>query len=251
MIDMNSRFHLGTLLEPYHVVKMLEEYSAAKKKLSLARFSHTEIGYASLPYNLEWTEKIEFFSRYCGVDEDEVDRELIKDKLIEAIKEADIVGFNYAMEWTDFDNECAVVTYELLNRMQYFPRYYTSPHISVEMAQFPMFWEWLRTQRAAIVGRLYKKGKKVFKKNGVNVTFTSDLEGYQQTEHVFQKLLDAAADWDVAIIAAGVPASILAPKIAKAANKIAIDFGSAMNKLTDKNYHFDEAIKEWKEKNKK
>ncbi|WP_042456808.1 GT-D fold domain-containing protein [Neobacillus dielmonensis] len=240
-MDPITFFKQGKYVEPYHIVKMLEEASSRKTALSLSRFGHTEVGYASWPENQEWTWNIEYFSRYAGID---VDRDIIKAELTSAIREADIVGLYYPWDGTDFDKECSKATHDFLERIQYFPPIVCSNHIGVQLALFTMFWDWLKTQRVAIVGRLAQDAIKVFGEKGVTVTLTSNLEGFSQVDDVYQKLL-GFDDWDVAIISAGVPATIFAPKIAKATNKIALDFGHALNMLVDENYQHDKTVHEW------
>ncbi|GAA3324599.1 hypothetical protein GCM10020331_053140 [Ectobacillus funiculus] len=71
-----------------------------------------------------------------------------------------------------------------------------------------MFWEWIRGKKIVLVGRRSEHAKPLFeKKRRVQVVDTVKLEGYQELDKV-QNYLVQSADWEVALISAGIPATI-------------------------------------------
>jgi glycosyltransferase involved in cell wall biosynthesis len=109
------------------------------------------------------------------------------------------------------------------------------------------FWRALKTRKLAIVGRRASEAREAFGKVGVAVACTMDLEGYDEIEKVYSELSERD-DWDAAILAAGIPATILAPMLAQKTNRVVIDFGHALDMLIDgEDFDYEKILARWKE----
>ncbi|USK72876.1 hypothetical protein LIT31_13360 [Peribacillus frigoritolerans] len=79
----------------------------------------------------------------------------------------------------------------------------------------------------------------------MQITGSIDLNGYEELSGV-QNELQSNKEWEIALISAGIPATILAPRIAKLNQKVAIDFGHALDMILDgKEYKHSDLVKKW------
>jgi hypothetical protein len=59
-------------------------------------------------------------------------------------------------------------------------------------------------------------------------------------------------DWEIALVAAGIPATIMAPALAEKSGKVVIDFGDALDMVIDgEKFDYNKLVKDWKEVNSK
>jgi hypothetical protein len=209
------------------VVELFRQASFEKKPLSLARFGHAEMSVAFYPYP-DWIKKWKF-KDYVGATGSP---KQIQEDLWEAIKTTDIVGFHTSKAREEADRITAEETKKLLSRLNIQPRKICDAWITHAFLDNPSFWELLRHLKVVLIGRRSKEAEPYFQKRGISVVGTYSLEGYTEINSVFSQLCQNH-DWDLALISAGIPASILAPKLAHACGKLTIDFGHALDKIIE------------------
>jgi glycosyltransferase involved in cell wall biosynthesis len=226
------------------VLDLLDEAIRGQKPLSLGRYGHLELAYLGWSHFPEWTNSMEPYSSYSGAT---VSVSRIGDDLTESLKTVDIVGFHTSWGAAWEDRKTAKLTSELLEHINFSPLRVCSAFITHEMIKSDRFWASLKNQKIALVGRRATEACPFFENNGIEITFTSELEGYEDIEKVFQELSDNK-DWNIALISAGIPAKILAPRLAQQTNKVVIDFGHAMDKLIDgQNFNYEKILTKWKD----
>lgn len=114
------------------------------------------------------------------------------------------------------------------------------------MIEEQKFWELLREKKIALIGRRAQEAIPYFQKNHVNVTIALPLEGTQHIKELHEYLAKNN-DWNIALLAAGIPATILTPMLANSTGRIAIDFGHALDMVIDgHSFNFSEIFKQWK-----
>jgi hypothetical protein len=89
----------------------------------------------------------------------------------------------------------------------------------------------LKGKRVLVVGRLAKQATPKFRSIGLKVVKALSLEGFNQLSSVYNVIKSYSRGFDVALVAAGVPAVPLCVRIARECGKVAIDFGHAINDL--------------------
>jgi len=213
--------HERFLLPIEDVIGCIDDAVRTGKPYSLARFGHAEI--AELRMSTEYFQRMVFYRDYNGVTTEDVRVELIK-----ALTSATTVGIIPSF----IQLSGAEKSVHALRGLRL--GFYTicSAWITHRMTELPYFWDWLKQYRVALVGRRAEEAAPVFQKHGVEVSAKVHLEGIQQLETAYEQLMRNDA-WQVAILAAGVPATILAPRIANATDKVAIDFGHALDLILD------------------
>jgi hypothetical protein len=195
----------------------------AKKSFSLSRFGIGEITF--LLENTVLTEHFHRYRRYAGIIGS--DKEIRKE-LIHALKTTDLAGLipSWRLEFW------AQMTDNMLKEIKFTPDRTCCPWIMHDLVKQGLFWPWIKDKTVVLVGRRSSQAVPIFQENEVRVAGTVLLEGYQELEKVHETLM-VMDDWDIAIVSAGIPATILVPKIARTAGKAAIDFGHALDMIID------------------
>ncbi|RAP76560.1 GT-D fold domain-containing glycosyltransferase [Paenibacillus montanisoli] len=96
-----------------------------------------------------------------------------------------------------------------------------------------LFRQILRGKRILVINRSPSTIKKLLENNPYNlrVTATIPFSHYRQTYRTLRRAKTLKNRFDIALISCGVNAVTLAPKIAAATGKVAIDFGKAPKKM--------------------
>lgn len=209
------------------VIKLFQKAARTNTPLSLARFGHAEISVAFHPHT-DWIKGWEYRD-YVGVtgSPKEIQRELR-----EAIKLADIIGLHTSYSTDEADKRSAKEAQALLNQMNIKPKVVCDAWITHCIIYEKLFWDFLRELKVVLIGRRSKEAETYFLEKGVTVVATYGLEGYSEITTVCNQLCKKS-DWQLALISAGIPASILAPKLARSSGRIAIDFGHAIDKIIE------------------
>ncbi len=206
------------------------------KPLSLGRYGHGEIAF------LGQTDFNDAY--YAGAT---VPAATISEDLLEALKTTDIIGFHVSWGKAEEDRTVAEMTKKLLLHFGLEPTNVCSAFITHEMIKCDRFWECLKNRRVALVGRRAEEASPAFRDKGVNIVYTTGFEGYEDMERVYDEL-SKREDWEVALLATGIPATILAPRLANQTKRIVIDFGHALDRLIDgENFDYPKLVKEWEE----
>lgn len=225
------------------VIRLLDQAIEEKKPLSLARFSHTEI---SLAWN-SWPNWIETWTlrEYNGSTGDPYQ---MQQEVREALLTVDIAGL--LSRHHESDRSYAEATKELLEYLKFQPKFVCSAWITHDMSRSSEFWTWLKRYKVFIVGRRAAEAVPEFTKRGVVVTGTTTLEGYQEIEGVLEKVC-LNPTWEVAILSAGLPATLLAPRLAVKSSRVVLDFGHAIDIILEGHqWDHDKVARRWVNKQK-
>lgn len=226
------------------ILDLIENAMQNQEPLSLGRYGHIEIAYLGCTYFPHWTYLYEPYSLYSGAT---APISTIKDDLEISLRSTDIVGFHASWGKAWEDRETARMTSELVSLMEVKPKYVCSAFITHEMIKNDRFWKILENKRVVLIGRRSAEATDAFTLRGAKVTYTTLLEGYEEIEKVYYEL-STREDWDVAFVSAGIPATILAPRLAKQTKKIVIDFGHALDELIDgESFDYPKLLSDWKQ----
>lgn len=215
------------MLDINQVVELLNNASINKSPLSLARFGHSEV-YISWSTYPQWIEGWKYRA-YVGANDSPLK---LQNELREALMTADIVGLHRSDSNLEEDRNCSKETIELLKYLQFSPENVCSAWITHELINHDGFLEWLRKQNVVLVGRRFREAVPIFSKKGIKVTNAINLEGTNDIQKVHDQLCKEN-NWDVALVSAGLPATILVPSLARNSGRIAIDFGHALDKMIE------------------
>ncbi len=227
------------MVSTHQVLKLIDLAIFQKKGFSLARFGIGEITYLTSKASTVLVQQFEHYKSYAGMT---CSSEEIRMQLIQALKTTDIAGL-IPTSRLDFWGK---ITWEVLQDIQFTPPKVCCAWVMHDSVREGMFWEWIRDKKIVLVGRRSEHAKPFFQRQGVQVVGTINLEGYKDLDKA-QNYLVQPADWEIALISAGIPATILAPRIAKTTGKVAIDFGHALDILLDgENFNHSQRVQEWK-----
>ncbi|WP_234117234.1 GT-D fold domain-containing protein [Clostridium hydrogenum] len=201
-----------------------------KKPYSLVRFGHAEM--AVLSYKFYRNPGFEYYYKYDGITELS---ENITLRLSNSFRNANLVGMT---NHTPKDNK---LLKDIMNYYKLSFPVVCNAWINEEMRKSEDFFDILRTRKVVIVGRRAKEAAEKFRGLGVNVVSNIGHEGFDQIPMTMKAISDMP-DFDIALISAGVPATIMCPEVAKMTGKVAIDFGSAIDVLVDGDKFDDEKL---------
>ncbi|MDG0793844.1 GT-D fold domain-containing glycosyltransferase [Cohnella ginsengisoli] len=214
------------------VIECIDTAVQQRKPYSLARFGHAEI--AELREIPDLYQNMTYYRHYNGLENQDVRVELIK-----AFLSATTVG----VLPTFADMSGAAQSRQTFVKLGLGFHTICSAWITHRIAELPNFWNWMKQYRVMLVGRRAEEAAPVFGRNGVHVAGAVDLEGYAQLESAYEQIA-GNDDWQIAIISAGVPATILAPRLAATTGKVAIDFGHALDLILDgERFDFEALVK--------
>lgn len=226
------------LLDNMKVIKLLDQAIKQKKGFSLARFGIGEISYLSWPANGLLVQEFKRYESYAGVSNSP---EIIRRELIRSLRDTDIAGLIAPWRLDPWAKQTRTV----LKQLKFMPSKACCAWIMQSLLDEGTLWPWLSNKRVFLVGRRSKEAEIVFKKQGVQITGSINLNGYEELNKV-QNELQSNQKWEIALISAGIPATILAPRIAKFTQKVAIDFGHALDMILDgKEYKHSDLVKKW------
>lgn len=154
---------------------------------------------------------------------------IVRDNLIKSLILADIVGLSNNREV----HLCAPLLEKILLSNDINLPFICNARINWELhsgGKGPLY-PLLKGKRVLLVGRLAKTAAPKMMELGINVSRTLSLEGYNQLPTVFNNIKRFSNQFDVVIVSAGIPSVPLCVRIAKELNKVAIDFGHAVNDI--------------------
>ncbi|HEX3047079.1 MAG TPA: GT-D fold domain-containing glycosyltransferase [Bacillota bacterium] len=160
---------------------------------------------------------------YAGV---RLPDETARQELLNAIKTADIVGIS-----TDRANwDCAPLLRKVFAHYNLRPRVLTDAAINWQLHRFDRLYHFLQGAPVALIGRVAPAAAPLLQKKGVNIVSVVTLEGLADIPRAESQIL-SGPPFRVALVAAGIPATILCPRLARKTNCIAIDYGHVINDL--------------------
>ncbi|MCU6710417.1 GT-D fold domain-containing glycosyltransferase [Paenibacillus sp. J5C_2022] len=155
----------------------------------------------------------------------------IRDRMVEAIKEADIVGVLTNGDRTIMAHHShkRVMTNQIFNYFKLKPDYLCSAIVNRDFIRYSPFWDMLHEEgaRLALVSRWAggMKQRLIRPPYNLNVAFTLPFERYEMMEETLAILEERKNTYDVVLCSCGVNAVVLSHQIAKRIGKIGIDFG--------------------------
>jgi hypothetical protein len=231
------------LLDHSRAINRIEKAVAQKKSFSLGRFGIGEVSFLSWPSQPLLVENFKKYQSYAGIT---CSPEIIKSELVTALKTVDMAGLMASWKLDDW----AGYTHRVLEQLKIMPRTICCAWIMHEMVRNGSLWTLLNKKKVILIGRRAKEAVPLFKEKGVLVTASVPLEGYEELDNVLQTVL-TDHEWEIALISAGIPATILAPRMAKASGRIAIDFGHALDMILDgEDYNHSMLVAKWNNKGK-
>jgi hypothetical protein len=241
----------NNLLDAKAIIDLLSQSCNNGNSFSLTRFSHAELACLNWKVNPQVYYLMKEIEDYNGVTEP---IKKVYKKLIQSLFLTDVVGLipqsntKIATAERDLNGSWWYdITTHLLHQFSFTPKMMCSVWITQELIYEERFWEFLKNKRIALIGRRAPEAVKHFNNFGVVVSEVLTLGSIQEVKGVYNHLSNRCNNWDVALVSAGIPSTILTPQLAKATNKIVIDFGHALDRIIDKEqYNFDQLYKNWK-----
>lgn len=167
--------------------------------------------------------KIPWWVEYAGV---KLPNEEARQALLAAVESADIVGLS-----TDYKHWSAAPLLEkALSRFNVIPRYVTEATVNWVLHRNDQLYKLIGREPTALVGRLAPAAAPYLKARGVNVVSVVTLENFDDLPKAKNALLNGPK-FRVALVAAGIPAAILCPRLARKTGCIAVDYGHVINDL--------------------
>lgn len=232
-------YHFETfLLDHSLVVNKIEKAVEQKSSFSLGRFGIGEISFLSWPTYPLLLENFKQYQSYAGIT---CSPEIIKNELLAAIKTVDMAGLIASWRLEDW----AMATHRVIEQLKIMPKNMCCAWIMHDMVHKGTLWPLLNKKKVILVGRRSAEAVPIFKEMGVHITGSFPLNGYEELDNVFYTILNDP-NWEIALISAGIPATILAPRIAKASGRIAIDFGHALDIILDgESFNHSMLVEKW------
>lgn len=207
---------------PEEILERIRRALERKSALSLIRLASGEAFVLAHGVILPMAQ-IPWWVDYAGV---RLPNEAARRDLIYAVQKADIVGLSSDQNrW-----ECAPLLEKSFNHYKLHPIYLTSSIVNWEIHKNNAFYRIIGKNPTIIVGRRAAEAAPKMAARGLNIVKTYQLEGYTDLPRV-EKAIQEGPDFRIAIVAAGVPACILCPRIARSRCCVAIDYGHVINDL--------------------
>lgn len=215
------------ILSLHEVLELIESALYKEQPLSISRFGHAEITSLNWPRKRKnLTEFVAKNREYLGATESP---KRMRGKLLQALQTTDIVGLLSQEEHPRFAEE----TQYMLTRLNWEPQLICSPFFPHQCIRNKKMWELLHDFRVVLVGRRAHEAKPYFQANASQIVNTLNIEGLSQVNSTLWKLQKTQSEWDIALVSAGIPATVLCPILARSTGRIAIDFGHAMDIVID------------------
>lgn len=153
-----------------------------------------------------------------------------RDAAVEAVKNADIVGYNTFVDSAKSLAEKVFATYKIK------PPYIFEANLRrvIMFSQRDKFEEILKGRKILLISSLAGQAKAALENNlqdrlGFEVVGAISIHEYEEIPHVKEQIRNY--EFDLCLLAAGINAVILAPYIAKTYGKVAFDIGWGMQSL--------------------
>ncbi|MDW7650439.1 MAG: GT-D fold domain-containing glycosyltransferase [Bacillota bacterium] len=155
-----------------------------------------------------------------------------RDVLAEALRRTNIIGYNLIIR----DKHSGLLTEKVLDYYNLWPEYTFEAYIRrvIMFSQKEKFENMLRGKRILLICGYADEVKKAMNKNlqeklGFTIAGTVKIHEYEDIPRAKKEIM--AIDFDVALLAAGLNAIILAVFIAERTGKVAFDIGQGMESL--------------------
>ncbi|MHA6483227.1 GT-D fold domain-containing glycosyltransferase [Paenibacillus sp. strain BS8-2] len=155
----------------------------------------------------------------------------IRDRMVESIREADIVGILAQNDRTirAHPNHKRPLTDKIFDHFSLSPKAVCNAVVNRELIYHKPFWEMLSAQgsRVLLISRWAggTKQRLIRPPYNLNIPFTLPFERYEMMNDTLQAIEARQDEFDIALVSCGVNAVVLAHEIAKRTGKVAVDFG--------------------------
>ncbi|MFE1244720.1 DUF707 domain-containing protein [Fictibacillus sp. NPDC058756] len=242
--ECNCHDYQNLMIGNNEVLDLIKLAAQKKEAFSLTRFSHAEISYLNWEINPLLIKNYEEYRAYSGITGS---TEAVAEKLLNSMNSTDIVGF-VPINCKDNGEWWYTNTKKFLHHINRIPEKICSVWVSQEIIYNNEFWDFLKQNRVALIGRRAEEAVPNFTKKGVQLTVVKSLEGIDEIDSVHE-YMKYNKNWDIALISAAIPATILTPLLAKDSGRVVIDFGHAMDMVIEEDrYNFYKYLKEWNSK---
>ncbi|TJY44267.1 hypothetical protein E5161_02445 [Cohnella pontilimi] len=155
-----------------------------------------------------------------------------RDDAVEAVRKADIVGYNTLVRWPN----AGLLTERVFEAYDIKPKWIFDSYLRRVMmfSQKDKFEEMLRNRRLLLVGALADDAAEALNRNlrdrlGFTIAGTIQVDEYEEIPDAKRQI--QSCEFDLCLLAAGTNALILASYISSELGKVALDLGSGMNSL--------------------
>lgn len=226
------------LTELDEILENIEAALKQNKPFSLSRIGHAEMhvmSYRIWP-NHNINKYFYGYNEYTGITR--LDKQIAL-RLVRALKKADVVGLANHTPYNEALLKKIMTHYKLS-----FSKI-CDAWICVQMINSQRFMDMLKSLEVVLIGRRAEEGAKKLGELGIKVVGAISHEGFEQIDETISNVI-SMPKFDIVLAAAGVPAAIMCPDIAGRRNKVALDFGHALDILIDKeNFDFEKLVKEF------
>lgn len=234
------RIDEAKMLRPEQVLQNIRRAIANKTSFSLVRLASGEA--FTLAHNvLLPVSRIPWWVDYAGV---RLPNEAARRDLIDAVVRADIVGLSPDHKrW-----ECAPLLEKAFTHYHLNPPNITSATINWHLHADASLYRTIAGTPTILIGRRANEAAPHLRKKGIHLIKTYNLEGYTDLPRL-QRELKEAPNFGVALVAAGIPATILCPRLARSHSCVALDYGHVINDLIAPGFNIhvlDEERERWK-----
>lgn len=165
---------------------------------------------------------------YCGVSlkQDMLDEFKTRDRLIEAVKTADLVGI--------YPN--GIFTSKVFSAIHFKPSRLFFIYSNLSLCTKKSFVDLIIANPPLLVGRLAERFAEYIEKTlGVKVPgYYTGQHGPEDIEKTVEYMASIPHDWS--LVSSGVNADLIAPIMAKQYGKVCVDYGQGVNVLLDPKY---------------
>lgn len=229
---------LSVYLELNDVLRMIDQALADRKPLSLVRIGDGEN--IVLAQRSVWTLRKVLRERWAikankGEKGVTLPNIKLRNELVKSIRAASIVGLlplgDEQIKAPDYLKR--PLTDRIFRYFKLKPDVQCHACVNREMPGNKLFWRILRRRRLLIITRDPETLKAILEQPSLNlyVTHTIPFSHYNQIEETMKTVESIRHQFDIALISCGVNAVILAPRIAEATGKVAIDFGKGPDRI--------------------
>ncbi len=234
-------------LDTHEVLDSMEAALAGRHPFSLVRVGHAEM---FVLMDALWSEDISDFDRYrryCGITSLKAG---VAEDIIGALRAADIVGTGHH---TDLWRQRMA---RIFQHCRLTPRKTCSAWVTHYMVQKPRFYRMIEGLRVVLLGRRSEEAVDRILQSGAVEAKAMRIEGLKDIDRVC-RYLAYYDQFDLALLAAGVPATIAAPRLAELTGRVAVDFGHGLDliidgpELIDCQQYFEELVSEYNDRNRR
>jgi hypothetical protein len=234
------KYFKNDLLSPMQIIDILDEHVRNNNSICISRLSDAELGVIyqgyTEPHEYNW------WNRYCEVSGVSLPNLEAKNRLIDALKQVDIMGIFVA-------NPDKVEPYFSLHNAMYrdtqrfFDEYNIYPSqvfYCFDHFKFPAiskFVQLIKDYPPLLIGNTVDGFAQLLKdKLNIDVAGIVRCKDIFDVDNAIQQAKQTSARW--CLVSAGTPAKIICAELSKKYGKTTLDFGNVVNKIISGEYDY-------------